>query len=56
MRHCLGHVLVRKEADNCREIADSDLAEARSYQELLSKVQNVAESNKNITSGLRVLL
>lgn len=48
--------LYHKEASNFRDIADADVAEARSFQELLSKVHDIAKSNKNITSDLRTLL
>lgn len=48
--------IVREEASNYHDIADADAAEAKSCQELLSKMQDVAKSNSNITSDLHVLV
>lgn len=39
--------LVHKEVNNYRDIVNVDFAEAKSCRELLSRVQDVAESNRS---------
>lgn len=50
MQHRLG--LVRKEANDLRDIADADYREAQSCRESLPQVHSVMESNKKITFDL----